>query len=99
MPEYVVGKCSRLQVVAPVQYVHTVGGLDYVSFPEQEVEHLKAEANQYLEKISKNLADTKAIVKSEVKTGNAAQEIIKFADETNARLVAISTHGRSGIMR
>ena len=32
-----------------------------------------------------------------MKTGHAAQEIIKFADETSARLIAISTHGRSGV--
>ncbi len=52
-----------------------------------------------LEEAGKKLADTKAIVKYEVKTGNAAEEIIKFADETNTCLVAISTYGRTGIGR
>ncbi len=90
---------TLLQVVAPGQHVHTIGGLDYVLFPEHELEHLKAEATQYLEKVSRKLTDTKATVRSEVKIGHAAQEIIKFADETNTRLVAISTHGRSGVRR
>lgn len=88
-----------LQVVEPGKHVHTVGGLDYVPFPEQELEHLKTEAMQYLKKVRTKLTDTKATVRSAVKIGHAAQEIIKLADETNTRLVAISTHGRSGVKR
>jgi len=88
-----------LQLVIPGQHVHTVGGLDYVIFPEPELEHLVEEARQYLENVSQKLADTKATIRCEVKTGNAAQGIIKYADDINARLVALSTHGRSGVRR
>jgi len=90
---------TLLQVVALGQHVHTIGGLNYVPFSEQQVETMKAKAKQYLEKVGRKLTDTEAIIRSEVKTGHAAQEIIKFADETNARLVAISTHGHSGVRR
>ncbi len=86
-----------LQVVAPGQHVHTIGGLDYVPFTEQQVELMRADAKQYLEKVSKKLTGTKGAIKSEVRIGDAAKEIIKLADETNTSLVAISTHGRSGI--
>jgi nucleotide-binding universal stress UspA family protein len=74
-------------------------GLDCVLFPEEEVEHQRVVAKQNLEKAGKELADTRATVNYEVKTGNAAKEVIKFADETNTRLVPISTHGRAGIRR
>ena len=84
-----------LQVVALGQHVHTVGGLDYVLFADQQVESMRTQAKQYLEKVSKKL--TGASVRSEVRIGDAAREIIRFADETNTGLVAISTHGRSGI--
>ncbi|MFC1958753.1 universal stress protein, partial [Chloroflexota bacterium] len=90
---------TLLQVVAPGQHVHTIGGLDYILFSEQQVETMKAEAKRYLEKVGKKLADTKATIRPEVKTGNAAQEIIKFADETTTSLVAISTHGHSSAGR
>lgn len=90
---------TLLQVVEAGQHVRTVGGLDYILFPEQELEHLKAEAKRYLRKVRGKLKNTKATVKSVVNVGHAAQEIIKFADETNTRLVAISTHGRSGVKR
>ena len=39
------------------------------------------------------------MIRSEVKVGDTAQEIINFANETNASLVAMSTHGHSGIER
>ncbi len=90
---------TLLQVVAPGQHVHTVGGLDYILFPEEQVEKMREEAMQYLEKVGNKLTDTKATIRSEVKTGQAAKEIIKFADETKTHLVAISTHGRSGVRR
>jgi nucleotide-binding universal stress UspA family protein len=90
---------TLLQIVTPGKHVHTLGGLDYVNFPEPEIEHLIAEARQYLVETSKYLIDTKAVFNYEVITGDAAQGIIKYADETNTRLVAISTHGRSGIKR
>ena len=34
-----------------------------------------------------------------VETGNPAMEIIRVANEINANLIAMSTHGRSGITR
>lgn len=86
-----------LNVVLPGQHVHTIGGLNYVPFPEHEIQSLKAEAKQYLETVSRKLERTKATTRCEVKIGNAAQEIIKFAEETDTRLVAMSTHGRSSI--
>jgi len=86
-----------LQVVAHGQHVHTIGGLDYVRFAEQQIESMKAEAKEYLDKVSEGLAGTKGMVRSEVRVGDTAHEIIKFADEANIRLITISSHGRSGI--
>ena len=39
------------------------------------------------------------MVKTKVTTGNAADEILKIADEINADLIAMSTHGRSELSR
>jgi len=86
-----------LQVVAPSQHVHTVGGLDYVHFTEEQLKLMRADAKQYLEKASKKLTGIGSIIRLEVKVGDAAQEIIKLADETDTNLIAIATHGHSGI--
>lgn len=87
------------QVIASGKHVHTIGGLDYVRFTEEQVASRKESARQYLEGASQRFADTKATIRTELKSGDAAQEIINFADEINASLVAVSTHGRSGIER
>lgn len=87
------------QVIASGKHVHTVGGLDYVRFTEEQVASRKESAKEYLEGASQRFAGTKATIRTELKSGNAAQEIINFADEINASLVAVSTHGRSGIER
>ncbi len=86
-----------LQVVPPGQYVHTVGGLNYVRFPDSELELMRKQAMEYLEEVGTRLRDIKASLKFEVRIGDAAHEIIKGTTETRARLVAMSTHGRSGI--
>lgn len=87
------------QVIAPGQHVHTIGGLSYFLFPEQQVEKMKASARQYLEGVSGRFAGTRATVRSELGSGDPATEIIKFASETDTRLVAMATHGHSGIGR
>jgi len=53
----------------------------------------------YLDKTGENLRSEGAIVKTKVSIGDATEEILKAANEINANLVAMSTHGRSGISR
>ena len=88
-----------LQVVTPGQHVHTIGGLDYVRFDGHEIDLMAVKAREYLERVSGKLTGPKATVRSEVKIGDAAQEIIKFSDEISSHLVAMSSHGHSGIER
>ncbi len=59
----------------------------------------KADTEDYLEKVSDRLKSKGITTRFEVRVGDAAGEIIKLADELNADLVAMSTHGRSGIGR
>jgi len=85
-------------VVPAGQHTRTVGGLDYILYPEQDLELVKAEAREYLDKVYHRLVDRKGVVRVELKVGgDVAGEIIKFAEETNASLIAMAAHGRSGI--
>lgn len=86
-------------VVSPGKHIRTVGGLDYVLYPEQDLELVKAEASEYLKKVHQRLKEGKGKVRVEVRVGRVAQEIIKFAQETGVSLIAISSHGHSGIER
>ena len=68
-------------------------------YTEKEMAQMKKNAMDYLNKAGEVLRSKGAIVKTEVSIGNAAEEIIKTAGEINAGLVAMSTHGRSGLSR
>ena len=88
------------QVVSSLTH-YVIAGEASVQIPysEKEVEYIKRKSRQYLEKIGESLKSKGATVKTKVATGNAAQEIIKAADEVKADMVAMSTHGRSGLSR
>ncbi|MFA5628661.1 MAG: universal stress protein [Dehalococcoidales bacterium] len=57
------------------------------------------EAVQYLEKIVKNLKEKGITAKTEVLTGNSADEIIKYSQKNDIDLIIMSTRGRSGLSR
>ena len=91
---------TLLQVVSSTTYYVVAGEASVpVPYTENELEIIKQKAKDYLDNASEGLRGTGAIVKTKVATGKAAEGIMKAADEINADLVAMSTHGRSGIGR
>ena len=70
-----------------------------VSYTEEELAAIKQGAQNYLDKTAEGLREKGVIVKSRISVGNAAEEISKAVDEIHADLVAMSTHGRSGLRR
>ena len=70
-----------------------------VSYTEDELKLIKDRVMNYLERTGETLQDTGVPIKSIVASGNAAEEILKAAEEINADLIAMSTHGRSGWRR
>jgi nucleotide-binding universal stress UspA family protein len=85
-------------VVVAGQHIRTVGGLDYILYPEAELELVKAEAREYLDRVCRRLKGGKGTLRVELKVGDdIAGEIIRFADKAKASLIAISAHGHSGI--
>ncbi|MBA7707153.1 hypothetical protein ES703_116022 [subsurface metagenome] len=70
-----------------------------IPYTEKEMEQIKRKAMDYLNKAGEGLRSKGAIVKIKVGIGSAADGIIKAADEINAGLIAMSTHGRSGLSR
>jgi nucleotide-binding universal stress UspA family protein len=84
-------------VVAAGQHIRTVGGLDYILYPEAELELVKSEAKEYLDRVHRRLKG-KGALRVELKVSDdVAGEIIRFADKAKASLIAISAHGHSGI--
>ena len=94
---------TLLQVVPSLPHYMVAGGEDMTSLPivytEEEIERFKKDAAGYLDKAGEVLVSKGAIVKIVVGLGRAAEEIIKVADEINADIIAMSSHGRSGFSR
>ena len=70
-----------------------------VSYTEDEMELIKQRVMNYLEKTAQLVTCKGVSVNFLVRTGNAADEILKTAPEIGADLIAMSTHGRSGLRR
>jgi len=70
-----------------------------VPYSDKEIVQIKKKTKDYLDKAGEGLRSKGAIVKTKVATGRAAEEIIKAADELKVDLIAMSTHGRSGLSR
>ena len=70
-----------------------------VPYTEKESKLLKKQARDYLNNVGDRLRRRGAIVKTKVSIGDAADEILKVTDKIKADLVAMSTHGRSGLSR
>ncbi len=90
-------------VVPAGQHIRSIGGLDFILFPEQQLEIFKKEAREYLNKVYRRLKRQKGKVKVELKVSDKAsdiaREIINYAEENDISLIAISSHGHSGIER
>ncbi len=91
---------TLLQVVSSLAHYVVAGEASaQIPYTEKEMEEIKKKAIDYLDKAGEALRSKGAIVKTRVEAGNAAEEISKAADEINVDMVAMSTHGRSGLSR
>ncbi len=91
---------TLLQVVSLLTHYVAAGELmTPISYTDKEMAQLQQQARNYLNKVGKGIKSKKVSVKVRVRVGNAAEEIIKAADEINVDLIAMSTHGRHGISR
>ena len=94
------GEVVLLQVVAQTHRVITGGyGTAQIPYTEEEIVSLKTSAEDYLKTVASRLEGKGINTRSEVRVGTAAEEIIKLADELYVDMVAMSTHGRSGVSR
>ncbi len=70
-----------------------------VSYTEEELNIIKNRVTEYLNKVGESLKGKGINVNVVVPSGNAAEEILKVAEQVKADLIAMSTHGRSGLRR
>ena len=93
---------TLLQVVSSLTHYIIAGEASApIPYTSKEMEIIKKKAKAYLSKTGETLKlkNKGAIIKTQVRIGKASDEIIKISDEIEASLIAMSTHGRSGLSR
>jgi nucleotide-binding universal stress UspA family protein len=78
-----------------VAIAHVFPGVD----PTEEEVRVISEAEAYVEALAGALAEKGVHVRTAVRYGKAAAEIIQHIADNQVTLVAMSTHGRSGLSR
>lgn len=82
-----------LQPVSPV----VIDGAAYAPVEDPATERI--DAQEYLAPVAIELRSKGVRVTTEVRSGDAAREIVAAAREAGADLIAMSTHGRGGLGR
>jgi nucleotide-binding universal stress UspA family protein len=86
-----------LQVLSAFTYPVTAGkAIDQVPYTKEEMKQHKKKAIEYLNEVGEALRSKGATVTVKVAVGFPPEEIARTAEEINANLIAMSTHGRSG---
>jgi nucleotide-binding universal stress UspA family protein len=91
-----------LEVVSKGRHLRTIGGLDYILYPESEIAIFKAEAKEYLDEVYQRLQrgeKAKGELTAAVRTGEVAKEILGYAKKKRVSLIALSSHGHSGMTK
>jgi nucleotide-binding universal stress UspA family protein len=74
-----------------------VEGTALAMLEDPETDQIDAE--EYLAPLAVDLRQHGIRVKTQVRRGPAAEEILRAASESNADLIAMTTHGRTGLGR
>jgi len=75
------------------------GGIEPIVNYQPITDTLIKDAEAYLRKIEKRLKAKGFTVESHLQQGNEAQRILEHAEHEDIDLIAMSTHGRSGVSR
>jgi len=87
---------ALVRVLVPVPPMAVEGTRQVVI---EDVEKLRAKAEEYLAQIAAELRDKGVRVTTMVRRGEPVAEILSGAREAEADLIAMTTHGRSGLSR
>ncbi|SDP54716.1 universal stress protein [Desulforhopalus singaporensis] len=93
---------TLLNVITAEWHTVNLRGGEMVSVPytDRELGEMKKSARIYLENVSAGLTQKNVSISCQVSVSeNPAEEIIRVEKEIDADLVAMSTHGRSGLSR
>ena len=72
---------------------------EFLAAQEAERKRIEQDLREYLARVAERLRSVASKVYTVVRFGQPAEEILTYADEVGADLIAMCTHGRSGLSR
>jgi nucleotide-binding universal stress UspA family protein len=91
---------TLLQVISDMTYDFlTDDEAAQLPYEQGDLQKIEQAARNYLEKVAVRFGEKGIQVKIMVTEGHAAEEIVKAAKTINADLIAMASHGRSGLRR
>jgi nucleotide-binding universal stress UspA family protein len=91
---------TLLQVISDMTYDFlTESDAAQLPYNETDLEKIKKTVQKYMDRIAERLKSKGIKVNTIITEGHAADVIIKVSHDINADLIAMSTHGRSGLGR
>jgi nucleotide-binding universal stress UspA family protein len=90
---------TLLQVVEPKYIAIGAEPWDYSPYRQEWLEAMEQSACAYLAGIEQRLNAKGIVVNSRIESGVATERILEVAEQIGADVIAMSTHGRSGVAR
>jgi nucleotide-binding universal stress UspA family protein len=90
---------TLMQVLPPTHWIVAGDVGAPVRYTDEELEPMKRASLNYLNRAGESLRSQGITVKTMAGVGNQTAEILRAADEIGADMIAMSTHGRSGLRR
>jgi nucleotide-binding universal stress UspA family protein len=91
-------ECTLLQAIAPVLAGYAADALA-ISLDEPSLAHWQTAARAYLERVAEQVCAQGLPVRTSVVVGPAAEAILAYGRQHGVHLIAMATHGRTGLAR
>jgi len=88
-----------LEVIEPIMLPHMVGYRDQEEYEQRLIAKAEEEAKRYLNKKKRALRGEGIKVRSVLLRGQPTQTILQYAEDKSVSLIALTTHGFSGIAK
>ncbi|MGD1996648.1 MAG: universal stress protein [Anaerolineae bacterium] len=72
---------------------------DFMATQAAERERIGRELQEYLDGVVQRMRSVAGKVRTAIRSGRPAEEILQYAEEVGIDLIAMCTHGRSGLSR
>ncbi len=88
-----------IQVITPLYHMESLESPGYYQVMVDDMRHAREEVQRYLSNLKDSLMSEGVETRFQIEEGDPVQRILNVADDENIDLIAMSSHGRTGLPR